>query len=402
MGSVNTMKKIYCLTFFALFAILGHTKNLTPPNRVLSESRNTKLELLFEQKKTKPYFKVEILTKNLGIPWGMLFLNERELLWTEKEGLVKKIDILTGQITLIQAHFKNLYNKGQGGLLDLVLHPKFAKNKKIYFTYSFAKNKKRSLIKKQKQSTALISGQLKGNKIINLRTLWTAKNFYNSRIHFGSRLAFDKKGFLFMTVGDRGQKKSAQDLSSHLGKLLRLDENGKAPLDNPFTKNKKARPEIYSYGHRNPQGLFIHPETEQIYLQEHGPRGGDEINRIEKGKNYGWPVITYGRAYSGFKIGEGVHKEGMEQPIKYWTPSIAPSGLLIYSGKKFTEWQGDFFSGALALTHLNRLKFRDFKVIKEERLLSSLNLRFRDVIEGPKGLIWASVDQGMILKISPL
>ena len=205
-----------------------------------------------------------------------------------------------------------------------------------------------------------------------------------------------------MTVGDRGQKKSTQNLSSHLGKLLRLDENGIAPPDNPFIKHKKAKAEIYSYGHRNPQGLFIHPETGQIYLQEHGPRGGDEINLIEKGKNYGWPIITYGRAYIGFKIGEGTHKKGMEQPIKHWTPSIAPSGLLIYSGKKFTDWKGDFFSGALALTHLNRLKFRERQVIKEERLLSSLRLRFRDVIEGPKGFIWASVDQGMILKISPL
>ena len=359
-----------------------------------STKTSKKLELLFEQKKTKPYFKVEILAQNLGAPWGMAFLNERELIWTEKNGLVKKIDTLTRQVTVITARFKNLYHKGQGGLLDIALHPEFPKNKQVYFTYSFSKGKK--------QSAVLARGQLKENKIINLKQLFTAENFYNSGMHFGSRLAFDKKGFLFMTVGDRGQKKLAQDLSSHLGKLLRLDKNGKALSDNPFVKNKKARPEIYSYGHRNPQGLFIQPETEQIYLQEHGPKGGDEINLIEKGKNYGWPIITYGRAYVGFKIGEGTHKEGMEQPMKHWTPSIAPSGLLVYSGKKFTEWRGDFFSGALALTHLNRLKIHGTQALKEERLLSQFNLRFRNVIEGPKGFIWASVDQGMILKISPL
>ena len=389
------MKKACGLTLFALLSFLSQAdkKALAQSSKPLTEN-SKKLEFLFEQKKIKPYFKVEILAKNLGAPWGMAFLNERELIWTEREGLVKKMNILTGKITVLTAHFKNLYNKGQGGLLDIALHPEFTKNKQVYFTYSFSKGKK--------QSTVLARGQLKENKIKNLKQLFIAKDFYNSKIHFGSRLAFDKKGFLFMTVGDRGQEKLAQDLSSHMGKLLRLDENGETPSDNPFTKNKKAKPEIYSYGHRNPQGLFIHPATGKIYLQEHGPKGGDEINLIVKGKNYGWPIITYGRSYMGFKIGEGTHKEGMEQPIKYWTPSIAPSSLLIYSGKKFSEWKGDLFSGALALTHLNRLKIHDLQVIKEERLLPSLKLRFRDVIEGPKGLIWASVDQGMILKISPL
>ena len=379
------------IILFLPLAQANTTGTALPASQNKTEKR---LELLFENKKTKPYFKVEILAKNLGIPWGMAFLNERELIWTERKGLVKKIDTVTRKITVLKVQFKNLYTKGQGGLLDIALHPEFSKNKWIYFSYSFSKGKK--------QSTVLVRGQLKGNKIIKLKQLFMAKAFYNSRIHFGSRLAFDKKGFLFMTVGDRGQKKLAQDLSSHMGKLLRLNEKGKAPSDNPFIKNKKAKPEIYSYGHRNPQGLFIQAKTEQIYLQEHGPKGGDEINLIQKGKNYGWPVITYGRAYIGYKIGEGTHKKGMEQPIKYWTPSIAPSGLLIYSGKKFAEWTGDFFSGALALTHLNRLKIQDKKVKKEERLLSDLSLRFRNVIEGPKGFIWASVDQGMILKISPL
>ena len=390
------LKKNCYLILFALFAGLFQSDgagSAESTNKTKTE-HTKKPELLFIEKKTKPYFKVEILAKSLGIPWGMAFLNERELIWTEKKGVLKKMNILTAEVTVIKAKFKNLYNKGQGGLLDIALDPNFIKNHRIYFTYSFSKGRK--------QSTALSKGQLKGNKITKIKNIFLAKDFYNSSIHFGSRLAFDKKGFLFMTVGNRGQKKLAQDLSSHMGKLLRLDTNGKAPPDNPFVKNKKAKPEIYSYGHRNPQGLFIHPETKQIYLQEHGPKGGDEINLIEKGKNYGWPVITYGRSYIGFKIGEGTHKKGMEQPIKYWTPSIAPSSLLIYSGKKFTQWKGNFFSGALVLTHLNRLKIQDKLVLKEERLLSEFKLRFRDVIEGPKGFIWASTDQGMILKISPL
>ncbi|MCY4321632.1 MAG: PQQ-dependent sugar dehydrogenase [Bdellovibrionaceae bacterium] len=384
----------YYTILFILYASLSQANRAELSQPVNQNQTPKKLELLFENKKTKPHFKVEVLAENLGIPWGMDFLNERELIWTEKQGLVKKLDILTGQISLIKVDFKNLYDRGQGGLLDLALHPQFTKNKKIYFTYSFAKERK--------QTTALAVGELKENEITNLKIIFLAQDFYNSGIHFGSRLAFDKKNSLFMTVGDRGQKELAQDLSSHLGKLLRLDENGKAFPDNPFIKNEQAKPEIYSWGHRNPQGLFIHPETHQIYLQEHGPKGGDEINLIKKGKNYGWPVITYGKSYIGFKIGEGTHKKGMEQPIKYWTPSIAPSTLLIYSGKKFKKWKGDFFSGALALSHLNRLKFRNKTVIKEERLLSSLNFRLRDVIEDPKGFIWISVDEGMILKLSPL
>ena len=203
-------------------------------------------------------------------------------------------------------------------------------------------------------------------------------------------------------MGDRGQKKEAQNLNSHLGKLLRLTEEGKIPPDNPFVGQKNTQTEIWSYGHRNPQGLFLHGETEEIWLQEHGPKGGDEINLIKKGRNYGWPVVTHGKSYVGFKIGEGVAKKGMEQPVKYWTPSIAPCGLLIYSGKKFPQWKGDLFSGALALTHLNRLKIKNKKVLEEERLLSRLNLRIRNVIEGPEGFIYISADRGWILKLQPL
>ena len=378
---------IVCLIAFSFYSYSQDT-NSTKSNSKKAED----LKILLTEKKPVP-FKVEVLIEGLGIPWGMLFLNKEELLWTEKEGSIKKIHIPTGKITKIQGG-PSVYTKGQAGLLDVALHPNFKKNKWIYFTYSIKR--------KNKQSTALARGVLKKNKIIKLKTLFTAKPFYSGSIHFGSRLAFDNQGFLFMTVGERGRKKESQKLSSHLGKLLRLDDKGQAVLDNPFTQKKKAKAEIWSFGHRNPQGLFIHPETKEIWLQEHGPKGGDEINLIKKGANYGWPIITYGKAYSGFKIGEGTHKKGMEQPIKYFKPSIAPCGLMIYSGKQFPQWKGDFFSGALVLTHLNKLKIKNNKVLNEKRWLSSLNLRFRNVIEGPQGFIYTAVDQGMILKISPL
>jgi len=392
------MKSFFYRTVFILLNALSfHSNSKTADqNKTLSKNKYFKkksLKILYTKNKGPVPFKVEILTEGLGIPWGMLFLNQEELLWTERKGAIKKIYIPTGKVTSISGGPK-VHAKGQGGLLDLALHPEFTKNKWIYFTYSLQKG--------YKQTTALARGKLKGNKIKKLRTLFMARPFRSSNIHFGSRLAFDDKGFLFMTVGDRGKRKEAQNLSSHLGKLLRLNDKGQAVSDNPFYKTKGAQPEIWSFGHRNPQGLFIHPATKEIWIQEHGPKGGDEINRIKKGGNYGWPLITYGKAYSGLTIGKGTHQKGMKQPVKYWVPSIAPSGLLIYSGKQFPKWKGDFFSGALVLTHLNKLKILNKKVLDEQRLLKSLGFRFRHVIEGPQGFIYASVDKGMILKISPL
>ncbi len=293
--------------------------------------------------------------------------------------------------------------KGQGGLMDIALHPDFLKNKKVYFTYS----KKMG----RKQTTALARGIFTGmreKKIKQVKDIFLAKPFISSSIHFGSRLVFDKQKFLFMTVGDRHQRHKAQSLNTHLGKVLRLTDEGQAPQDNPFYKKRSnktelALPEVWSFGHRNPQGLYIHPETGELWEQEHGPRGGDEINLIKKGLNYGWPIITYGKEYWGPRIGEGFVKKGLEQPVKYYVPSIAPCGLLIYSGKKFKKWKGHFFSGALVLTHLNRLKISQKNIVKEEeKLLSSLGLRVREVIEGPKGFIYVSTDDGKILRLQPL
>ena len=286
----------------------NNSQKLTPYNKSNSKKSQPKPFKILLEKTTAPQpFKVELVTQNQGIPWGMVFLNPQELLWTKRQGSIKKMHLLTQRITVISGGPK-AYQVGQGGLLDVVLHPDFKTNGWIYFSYSVKQ--------KRKYSIALARGKLKANKIISLKTLFTAKPFYSSGIHFGSRLAFDKNNFLFMTVGDRGRKKEAQNLNSYFGKLLRFNDKGQVPPDNPFVKNKKAKPEIWSYGHRNPQGLFIHPESQKIYLQEHGPKGGDEINLIKKGGNYGWPIITYGRAYSGLKMGEGTHKKGMIQPHK--------------------------------------------------------------------------------------
>lgn len=351
----------------------------------------------FFKKTTGPApFKVEILADFRGIPWGMVFINDTELLFTEKQGQLSKLHIPTGKISSIFGAPEVIF-KHQGGLLDVTLHPDFKKNRKVYFSYSL-KGKK----KKGHKTTAVAKGFLKKNRIVNLKNIFIAKPFKSGNRHFGSRLIFDEKGFLFVTMGDRGDKKEAQNLNSHLGKILRLTDKGKAPKDNPFANTKGAQPEIWSFGHRNPQGLFLHPKTKELWALEHGPKGGDELNLIKKGQNYGWPVITHGKSYAGFKIGEGTHKKGMRQPVKYWTPSISPCGLLIYSGKKFPHWKGHFFLGALSGQHLNRLKVLKEKVIEEERLLSSLSLRFRHVIEGPKGFIYVATDQGQILKLTPV
>ena len=354
---------------------------------------NPKWKVLKQYPSVSVPFAVEVLAEDLGIVWGMVFISETEMLFTEREGNIKKLNIQTGAVVSISGAPK-VYARGQGGLLDIALHPRFSENKKVYLSYSKEEG--------SKQTTVVAVAVLKGEALVQLKEIFKARPAVSASRHFGSRMVFDKAGFLYVTVGDRTERHFAQKLDNHFGKVLRLTEDGKPPKDNPFVSVKSAQPEIWSFGHRNSQGLFIHPETRQIWEQEHGPRGGDEINLIQKGKNYGWPVITHGREYWGPKIGEGFEKKGMEGPIKYYVPSIAPSGLLIYSGKKFKKWKHSFFSGALVLRHLNRVEIKDQKSHTEERLLLDLEFRVRNVIEGPKGFIYLSVDDGQILRLKPL
>ena len=366
---------------------------LTDSHAHSKQSSAQEENILKEYPSASTPFKVERLAQELGVVWGMVFISNHEILFTEREGGLKKLNLQTGAIIKI-AGAPKVYAVGQGGLLDVALHPRFSQNQRVYFSYSkeFSGT----------QTTAVATARLQENKLIGLKDIFIAHPAVDSRHHFGSRMVFDRQGFLYVSVGDRHERHLAQKLDNHLGKILRLTDEGKAPADNPFTTTPGAKPEIWSFGHRNPQGLFIHPKTGHLWEQEHGPRGGDEINLIQKGKNYGWPVITHGREYWGPKIGEGTAKEGMEQPVKHYTPSIAPCGFLIYSGKKFTKWKHDMFSGALALQHLNRLKVVNQKVLQEERLLQDLRFRVRSVIEGPQGFIYISVDGGNILRLKPL
>lgn len=334
--------------------------------------------------------KVETIATGLGIPWGMAFLSEKEMLVSERAGRLHRVNIETGIAQEISG-VPEIYASGQGGLLDLALDPKFAENALVYFTYSIAVD--------GGSTQRLSRGKLKGNKLESIETLFTAQPASSKKVHFGSRMAFDDKGHIFFSVGDRGLRDRAQDLGTHSGKIMRIKLDGSVPKDNPFVNDKKALPEIWSYGHRNPQGLTFRGDTGELWSHEHGPRGGDEINVIQAKKNYGWPVITYGKEYWGPSIGT-TKKEGMVQPLKYYVPSIAPSGMTFYSGKKIPEWKGNLFIGALALTHINRNVIKDGKVVHEERLMSEWKQRIRNIQEGPDGYLYFGTDAGKIMRFS--
>ncbi len=347
----------------------------------------------------KAKFRADVIVRGLSNPWALAFLPEGRLLVTERNGKMsvfgadgKPIGAVSGVPEVAAA--------GQGGLLDVVLAPDYAKSQRIYFTYAEPRNDR-------KNGTAVASAKLVDEKskprLDDLRIIFRQEPSYGGGFHFGSRIAIARDGNLFVTLGERNQKTPAQDLSEHLGKVVRIAPDGSVPKDNPFIGKANAKPEIWSYGHRNPQSAAINPASGKLWIVEHGARGGDEINVPEAGKNYGWPVITYGRDYSGIRIGEGTAKEGMEQPIHYWDPSIAPSGMAFYTGDAFPGWKGNLFVGALVLQHLNRLELNGDKIVGEERLLIDMRERIRDVRQAPDGTLWLVTDSrdGKIIKLSP-
>lgn len=336
-------------------------------------------------------FTVETLFEGKDVIWGFDFLNPKdasEMIFTERDGKMRLLDLKTKKATELLGAPK-VFNEGQGGLLDV-----FIKNEDIYLTYSDPIDKK--------GTTSLMKGKLsKDKKSFSGNKIFQAKALESTGEHFGSRIAIDKDGFLFMGVGERNKRDRAQDLSTHHGKILRLTTEGKTPSDNPFVNTKGALPEIWSYGHRNPQGLIIDLKGELLDA-EFGPRGGDEVNLIEKGANYGWPVITYGREYWGPTIGTK-EKAGMKQPLYYWVPSISPSGMMMYSGSAFPKFEGNLFLATLAGSHLHRIVTdNNRKIQKEEKLLEDLEERFRQVKTGPDGMIYLSTDSGKILRLKPL
>lgn len=285
--------------------------------------------------------------------------------------------------------------EGQGGMLDIALSPNYKKNGWIYFTY----------VKEidGEGATVLARAKLKQSRFYKWQELLVSESTTDTGRHFGSRIAFDKKGHVFFGIGDRGERPNAQDLTNHAGSIMRLNMDGSIPDDNPFVNSDTSLPEIWSYGHRNPQGLVYDIKTNRLWEIEHGPRGGDEINLIKKGANYGWPVISYGKEYWGpLAVGEGTHRKGMEQPVKVYVPSIAPGSLLIYSGTIFPQWQGNLFSGALKLRHINRIVLnKKGEAISEERLLETLDNRIRALAQSPEGWIYFSTDSGEIYRIKP-
>ncbi|MCU7916808.1 MAG: PQQ-dependent sugar dehydrogenase [Candidatus Thiodiazotropha sp. (ex Epidulcina cf. delphinae)] len=338
----------------------------------------------------------EVVTQGLSHPWALAFLPDGKMLVSERAGRLRLIDS-EGKLDPkpIQG-LPPIRQQGQGGLLDLALHPKFRENRWLYFSYAESEN--------GVYGSAVARGRLNGHRLDQLEMIFRMARKTDSRRHFGSRLAFDRQGHLFITLGDRGDRPRAQDLNDHAGSLIRLHDDGSIPDDNPFVGRSDAKPEIYSYGHRNIQGAALHPRTHRLWIHEHGPQGGDEINIPEPGVNHGWPVITYGVNYFiGTKIGEGTHKTGMAQPIYYWTPSIAPSGMAFYTGDRFENWKDNLFVGSLKFQQLVRLELNGKRVIHEERVLTGELGRIRDVRQGPDGLLYLLTDEaeGKLVRLLP-
>lgn len=343
---------------------------------------------------SNPDLKVEQIAKGLGVPWGMSFLSADQLLFSERAGRLLLLDLNDLTITRLRG-LPSIAVVGQGGMLDVAVGPNYTSQGWIYFTYS--KPFESSAV------TTLARARLKKNRLVDWQELLVTDSVSDTGRHFGSRIAFDDQGHVFFGIGDRGLRGPAQDLSNHIGCIIRLNLDGSIPADNPFVGDAAARDEIWSYGHRNPQGLIYDSVSKRLWSNEHGPRGGDEINWVRKGRNYGWPVISHGKEYWGpVSIGEGTHKPGMEQPVKVYIPSIAPGSLMLYRGDAFPQWRGHLFSGALKLQHLNRVGLSDSgQALAEERLLEELGERIRGLAQDRQGWIYLSTDSGKILRLRP-
>ncbi|MBM7333007.1 PQQ-dependent sugar dehydrogenase [Alloalcanivorax marinus] len=335
------------------------------------------------------------VVEGLAQPWSLAFLPDGEWLVTERGGALRRI--VDGQlrdtpVTGVPA----VVAQGQGGLFDVLPHPRFADNRQLYLSYAKACGDGGA-------TTAVGRGVYRDGELRDFQDLFVAESACTDTAkHFGGRIVIDDDGYLFLTIGDRGQRERAQDNSEHGGSVLRLHDDGRVPEDNPLVGDAEARPEIWSWGHRNPQGLALHPDSGEPWLNEHGPRGGDEINRVEAGVNYGWPVITYGREYYGPSIGQE-KKDGYAQPLHYWTPSIAPSGMVFVTSERYPGWRGDVLSGALKLTHLNRVRFDGLEAEEELRYLTDRGDRIRDVRQGPDGHLYLLTDspRGALLRLTP-
>ena len=375
---VLTLPPIYVLSL-CLLALLPMTVLAESPQRIESKQATFVLEQVID---------------GLGVPWGMTFLSDDQLLITERGGKINLLDTRSKRLTPLRGA-PAVYAKGQAGMLDVAVPPDFTPGDWIYFTFVRDRN--------DQGVTVLARAKLEGNRLIDWQDLLETKSASGTGRHFGSRIVFDEQGYVYFGVGDRGERPNSQNLGNHAGTVMRLYRDGRIPEDNPFIGRDDVLPEIWSYGHRNPQGMAYDYANKRLWLIEHGPRGGDEINLVLRGRNYGWPVISYGKEYWGPKaVGEGTHRKGMEQPVKQYTPSIAPGSLLLYSGKAFPSWKGNLFAGALKLRHLNRVTLNEKgDPVGEERLLTDLNERIRALAESPQGWLWFSTDSGKVYVIRP-
>lgn len=333
------------------------------------------------------------VARGLDHPWSIAFIDDNDWLVTERAGQLRRIT--NGQLLATPiGGLPDIATVGQGGLLDVALHPEFKTNNLVYLSY--VGNDKR------KYGTEVVYGRLEGNQLVDTKVIFKALPKSRGGRHFGSRLAFDQYNMLYISLGDRGSKETAQRLTEHPGSIIRLHDDGKVPGDNPFVNDINALPEIYSYGHRNVQGMTFDKQTNTLWAHEHGPQGGDELNQIFSGQNYGWPTITYGVNYgSGTSIGIGTDNPGMLQPVTYWDPSIAPSGLLVVDGEKYPNWQNNLLVGALKFQLVARLEMEDNTVTHEERILSKKLGRIRDIKQSPDGFIYllTDADDGKVYRL---
>jgi len=378
------MKKILSiyltLTFFLLnFSCAQDLKPLDNEREdtIIVDEKNYEMEVVFEDE---------------NLIWGLEILDDNSILASIKSGsIIHYKDGIKKDIKGVP----EVYLRGQGGLLDLELHPNFNKNRLVYLSYAYMKNRDDG------GNTAIARAQLVNDSLKNLEVLYKGSPVSRKGQHYGSRMAFDNENYLYFTIGDRGNRNvNPQDISVDGGKVYRINDDGTIPDDNPFIDVPNAKKAIYSYGHRNPQGIFKHPKTGKIWTNEHGPRGGDEINIVEKGKNYGWPKITYGKNYSGTTITKNKSLPGMEQPLYYWLPSIAPSSFEYISSEMYPDWKGSLLAGALVFKYIERIGIKNNKVVSRSKIAEGLG-RPRDIVQGPDGYVYVSIENKGVYKILP-
>ena len=344
-------------------------------------------------------FRIETVVEGLNEPWSICWLPDGQMLVTEKHGTLRVIS--DGKLDPEPiSGIPEVFNQGQGGLLEIAPHPNYAKNGWLYLAYS---DPAKDSLGRVVSMTKIVRGKIRAHRWVDEQTIWQApsEDYLSGRVHFGCRIAFDQDNYLFFAHGERGRQEMAQDLALPNGKIYRLHDDGRIPEDNPFVNRADALPAIWSYGHRNPQGLAFEPSTGQLWSTEHGPRGGDELNLIRRERNYGWPIITYGINYNGTPITEFTAKGGLEQPVVYWTPSPAVCGIEFYTGKEFPSWKGNLFVTALAGKHLRRVVIVGGQVTEQEVLLQDIG-RVRDVATGPDGYLYLALNRpGKIIRLIP-